>query len=133
MEPISMIVGALALGAAKALKGTANEAVQDSYKGLKTAVIHHWKKHAGGDENKLAQEANILIESFENDPDIFLAPLEKKISTMIPKPTPELIEKAQDLHKILDEEGFNAGKYNINVNHSQGVQVGDNNTQTNNF
>lgn len=40
---------------------------------------------------------------------------------------------AQALLRLVDEAGARAGKYAVLVSDSQGVQVGDHNTQTNTF
>lgn len=133
MEPISMIVGALAVGASEALKDTASQAVQDAYQGLKSVVMHYWKTMKEGDEQDNENEAKILLDNLEEDPDTFQIPLEKKLAKVIPEPEKDLIEQAQQLYKLLDEAGFNQGKYSVTVNNSQGVQVGDKNTQINKF
>ncbi len=127
MEPISLIVGALVMGASEALKETASQAVQDSYQGLKSLVVEHWRS------SKSEGEANILLEQLENDPETFQTPVEKTMQKIMPEPDPVLLEKAQALYKLIDETGFNARKYEVTVSKSQGVQVGDNNTQNNTF
>ena len=125
MEPISMIVGALVAGATAALKDTASQAVKDSYQGLKAMVMHYWEKMAEGDEHENKVEAKIMLNNLEDDPDISQALVEKKLTKVIPQPEKDLIDQAQQLFKLLDEAGFNQGKYNVTVNNSQGVQVGD--------
>ena len=133
MEPISMIVGALVAGATAALKDTASQAVKDSYQGLKAMVMHYWEKMAEGDEHENKVEAKIMLNNLEDDPDISQALVEKKLTKVIPQPEKDLIDQAQQLFKLLDEAGFNQGKYNVTVNNSQGVQVGDHNIQNNKF
>ncbi len=132
MEPVTMLVGALILGASEALKDTASQAVKDTYQGLKAAVIHSWNRKAGENE-QIAQEAEILISNLEQDPETFRTPLEKKISSSIPEPSQEIIDKAKSLYELLDRPGFDSGKYNVNIKKAKAVQVGDKNTQTNNF
>lgn len=133
MEPISMIVGALVAGSSAALKDTANQAVKDAYCGLRTLVIHHWKNKANEYGGILEQEAKILISNLEEDPETFQFPVEKKLSEFIPEPSIELVDKARALYELLYKNGFETGKYKVNVQGGKGVQVGDNNTQTNNF
>ncbi len=53
MEPISMLVGALVAGASSALKDTANQAVKDTYQGLKNLVIEHWKSDIDTQANEI--------------------------------------------------------------------------------
>lgn len=132
MEPVTMLVGALILGASEALKDTASQAVKDTYQGLKAAVIRSWQRKAGENE-QIAQEAEILISNLEQDPETFRTPLEKKISSNIPEPSQEIIDKAKSLYELLDRPGFDTGKYNVTIKKAKAVQVGDKNTQTNNF
>lgn len=54
MDPISMIVMALAAGAAAALKSTAEQAIQDTYLGFKTLIQSRYKQ--------------VSIDMLENDP-----------------------------------------------------------------
>ena len=42
MDPGTLIVTALALGAAAGLKATAEQAVKDTYSGLKRLIIDHY-------------------------------------------------------------------------------------------
>ena len=133
MEPIYLLVGAIVAGSAAALKETANQAVKDVYLGLKTAIIYKWKKGVGSNEEKLEQEATILLESLESDPETFLTPFKKKLSVAIPNPSEDLINQALKLQELIDEEGFKQGKYEVVLNNCKGVQVGNDNTQINNF
>jgi hypothetical protein len=45
----------------------------------------------------------------------------------------DLLTAAQALLSLVDEAGSRSGKYVVTVRDSQGVQVGDRNTQTNTF
>ena len=52
----------------------------------------------------------------------------------MPEPNPALIEKAQELRKLLDERGLGEGKYTVAFHGEvKGVQTGDHNTQHNEF
>lgn len=133
MEPISMIVGALVAGSSAALQDTASQAVKDAYSGLKALVIHYWKNKNSENESQLEQEASILISNLEGDPETFQTPVEKKLSESIPEPSTELIDKARALFELLDKNGFDTGKYSVDIRSGKGIQVGDNNTQINKF
>lgn len=50
MEPISLIVSALAAGALAALKPTAEQAVKDAYAGLRSLVVRKFKGNAASVE-----------------------------------------------------------------------------------
>jgi NADH pyrophosphatase NudC (nudix superfamily) len=133
MEPISMIVGALVAGASAALKDTASQVVKDAYQGLKTLLVRYWKSTAEGNEQAKETEAKVLLNNLEEDPENFKLPLEKKLAKIMPEPNIALVDQAQQLHKLLDEAGFSAGKYTVTISNSQGVQVGDHNRQNNKF
>lgn len=130
MEPITVLSCALLAGAAVGVEATAEQAIKDSYEGLKTMLIYAWKKKT--DSSDESNEANYLLESFEKDPEVFEAPLVKKISENVDL-TDEIILKAQELLRLTDSEGYSSGKYNINISDAKGVQVGDNNVQHNTF
>ncbi len=126
MEPSAMIIGAMLAGLTPALKETTSQAITDAYNGLKTVIIYFWNKATN---NK--QEASVLIENFENDPETFSKPLEKKLTEVLPNPPAEIMNKVTELTDILTEHGYN--KYETKVVNSKGVQIGDGNTQTNTF
>jgi len=44
-----------------------------------------------------------------------------------------IIDAASSVMRIADPDGAGAGKYNVNLAGAPGVQVGDDNTQTNYF
>lgn len=71
MDPISLIVTALAAGAATAAKDTTGAAIRDGYQGLKALI-----------ERKLAGNpaAQVVLHEHEKDPDTFAAPLKKKLA-----------------------------------------------------
>ena len=50
IDPVSLIVTALALGAAAGLKPTAEEAVKDAYQGLKTLIVNRYQSMRPGVE-----------------------------------------------------------------------------------
>jgi len=129
MDPISMIVGALVNGASTALNDTASQAVKDSYQGLKSLVTEYWNNKKDDNVN----EAKVFLDNLEEEPEAFQIPFENKFIKVIPVPDKALVEQAQQLCKLLDDSGFSQGKYNVTVNNSQGVQVGDKNIQNNKF
>lgn len=128
MEPTSLILGAIIAGSTEALKETTSQAIKDSYNGLKTMVVHYWEKNT-----QEKDEIDYLLKKIEKNPDTFSLPLEKELQKNIPSIPDELVEKAQELQKLIDEDGFNQGKYNVTLNSCKGVQVGDKNIQNNTF
>lgn len=126
MDPVSMIVEALVAGASLALKDTAGKGVKEAYDGLKALLVKYWKSTGGGDEQENETEAKVLLKNFDVTPEVYKVPLENKLTEIMPKPDPALIEKAQQLHKLLKETGFGEGKSSTtHISHSKNVNTGN--------
>jgi hypothetical protein len=124
MDPITLIVMALAAGAASALQDDAKGSVKTAFARLKQLVKRRFKDPANGE---------YLLEKHASAPDLWQAPLTQELSESDAASDPELASAAQELMALLDTAGTRAGKYAVNVSGSQGVQVGDHNTQHNKF
>ncbi|QGZ89938.1 hypothetical protein [Microcystis aeruginosa] len=92
MEPISLILAALAAGATAAAKDTAGTAVKDAYESLKALIK---KKFA---ENTKAQEA---LKDYEEDTETYEKPFEKQLKTLEPNDRDEIKELAEKLNQVL--------------------------------
>ncbi|MFI5707645.1 hypothetical protein [Kribbella sp. NPDC051620] len=124
MEPVTLILTALAAGAAKGAGESASAAVKDAYNGLKRLVS---SRFAG------KPSAEIALVEHENDPETWEAPLAKELRTSHADTDNRVIIAAQQLLKLLDEAGTQAGKYTVDVRGAQGIQIGDHGTQTVHF
>ncbi len=124
MDPVTLIVAALGAGAALGLKDAASAGVQDAYAGLKALVK---KRFAGRPKGEL------VLAEHEAAPETWEKPLAAELTTAGADRDGELVAAAQALMRLVDEAGSRAGKYAISVRDSQGVQVGDRNTQINRF
>src|SRR5215212_8963244 len=71
MDPITLILAALAAGAASGLKDTAGEAIRDTYGALKGLV----QRKLGGDAAK-----ELVLEEHEKDPEVWKEPLKKALT-----------------------------------------------------
>jgi hypothetical protein len=60
MDPISIIVGAMVLGASEGLKSTAAQAVKEAYAGLRAFIVRKYGDHSGMRQ---------AVASLENKPD----------------------------------------------------------------
>jgi hypothetical protein len=60
-------------------------------------------------------------------------PLAAELSAAGADTDPDLIQAAQALMRLADEAGYRSGKYTVDARGSQGVQVGDHDTQHNIF
>jgi hypothetical protein len=88
MDPLSLIVAALAAGAAAAAKDTAGAAIRDSYQGLKELIQ---RKLAGN------QAAVVVLEEHEKDPHTSEALLKKKLAEAAVDQDPEIQRSAETL------------------------------------
>ena len=124
MEPVTLIVTALAAGAASALPDGAKSTVKTAYARLRELA----KKRFAG-----RSSAEFVLAQHEQAPDIYRKPLEHELLESGAAGDCDLVAAAQELMKLLDAKGCQEGKYAVSVLNSQGVQVGDGNTQTNYF
>jgi len=124
MDAATLIVFALAAGAAAGLKQTASSAVTDAYAGLKTLVT----KRLGGQP-----DGALVLARYENAPATWEAPLTAELISADAGSDVELVAAAQRLIELMDEMDFPTGKYVINARGSQGLQIGDGNNQQNTF
>jgi hypothetical protein len=124
MDPISLILAALAAGATAAVKDTAGEAVKDAYAGLKALV----RRRFGGDSKAEAE-----LDAVEREPGADPVALRAQLEGAWADHDDEILRVARELLEQLDPEGARAGKYRVNVSGGKGVVVGDNATVTMNF
>lgn len=124
MDPVTLVVTALAAGAASALQDGASAAVKDAYARLRAAVR---RRLAGRPDGEL------VLARHEAAPQTWQASLTAELSEAGGGDDGDLTAAAQALMELLDAAGSRAGKYSVVVSGSQGVQVGDHNTQANTF
>jgi hypothetical protein len=124
MDPITLIVTALAAGAASALQDATSSAVKDAYARLTARVKKRLAAQPDGD---------LVLARHESAPQAWEGPLAAELSAAGAGDDPELVATAQALMSLVDEAGSRSGKYAVAIRDSQGVQVGDHNTQTNTF
>jgi predicted trehalose synthase len=123
MDPITLLVTALAAGAALGVQDTASAMVKDAYASLKALV----RGRLGGDPG-----AELVLTRHEQAPEIWQAPLMAELARAGADGDGDLIAAAKALLDLAGEAGA-AGKYSVDVRGAQGVQVGDHNRQDNVF
>ena len=116
MDPVSLIVAALAAGASTALKDTAGEAVKDAYNGLKSLL-----KRKLGDK----QAAQVAVDKHEEAPEVWEKPLEDELKKSGVADDEEVVKSAQQLMALVDPAGAQSGKYNVTISGGKGIVVGD--------
>jgi len=122
MDPVTLILTALAAGAAAGLQGTAGEAIKDLYAGLKARL----RAKLQGNE---PAEAQLTAVADGRAPDArALEPYLRAGAA-----DDELVRLARELMTRLDPDGARAGKYTVTVTGGKGVVIGDNASVTMNF
>jgi len=124
MDPITLIVTALAAGAAAGFRQSASTAVMDAYEGLKGLVR---KRFAG------RRDGDLVLARHAESPEAWEAPLAAELAAAGAENDTDLVAAAQAVMKLVDEAGSRAGRYVVDVRGSQGVQIGDYNVQHNTF
>jgi hypothetical protein len=124
VDPVTLIVTALAAGAASAPQEGASSAVKDAYERLSTLLTKRLANRPRG---------QLVLAEYLAAPQTWEAPLAAELSAADAEDDPELVTAAQAIMRMVDEAGSRSGKYVVPVPDSKGLQVGDHNTQTNTF
>jgi hypothetical protein len=124
MDPITLIVTALAAGAALGAQDTVSAMVKDAYAGLKVLV----KRRLGGGPG-----AELVLARHEQAPETWQAPLMAELAEAGADGDGDLITAAQALLDLVGGAEGRAGKYTVDVRRAQGAQIGDHNRQDNVF
>jgi hypothetical protein len=124
MDPLTLIVTALATGAATGVTEFASSAVKDAYASLRALV-----------RKRLADrpDAELVLARHETSPETWQAPLVAVLAAAGAEHDADLVAAAQALMNLADDSGARAGKYTVDTRGAYGVQVGDHNRQDNVF
>lgn len=128
MEPITLILTALATGASAGALDTLKDDVKDKAKTTYAKLHGLVKQRFRGNAS-----AELVLSEHHADPETYAAPLAKKLTEAEAGDDAELVATARTLMELLDQAGARSGKYNVTVKDSKGVQVGDGNLQVNKF
>ena len=120
MDPVTLIVAALAAGAGAGLKDAAGSAVRDAYQGLRALVRRRF-------EGKPAAE--VALAEHEQDPKTYEQPLRKYVAETGVDQDPAAVELAQKVMALLDGPGSQAGTYVVDARYAQRFQIGQRNIQ----
>lgn len=122
MDPVTLIVSALAAGAGEAVKDGATSAIKSACATLNGKVKDRFSGRP---------DAQLILERHQATPSAWEGALAAELETV--GVDADLTEAAQTVLLLLDPAGSQSGKYAVNVQASQGVQVGDHNVQHNIF
>jgi hypothetical protein len=130
MEPITLILTALAAGASAGaldeLKDEIKEKVKTAYGKLRDLVSQRFRE--AGTPN-----AEAILAEYEVDPESYKGPLTKKLGAADADKDDALVAAAKAMLELLERQGGKSSKYTVTVKDANGVMVGDGNTQTNRF
>lgn len=119
MDAISLILGALSAGV---LQGTSDVA--------SAAVREAWEKFRGLLRSRMPDSDAIdVLDGYEKEPQVWQARATELLSLPTVAQDAEVLRAAQELLALTDGLGSGAGKYTVEAQHVQGMQVGDGNTQ----
>ena len=104
----------------------AKSAVTDAYGTLKGLLKRVFK-------SKNDEEGVAVLDEYVNNPQANEDLLKQRLKSQGADKDDEVIAAAKAVLANSDPEGFRAGKYDVSVKDSQGVQIGDANIQTNTF
>ena len=128
MEPVTLILTALAAGASAgaidALKDDVKEAAKAAYKKFRGLVT----KRVSG-----RPHAELALAQYPSAPQKWEGLLAAELTEAGAARDDELLRAAKALMELVDGAGAGAGKYTVTIKDSTGVQVGDGNVQVNNF
>jgi hypothetical protein len=128
MDPVTLIVAALAAGASAGALDALKDDVRDKGKAAYATLRGLARKRVASQPG-----AELVLAEHEADPQTWEAPLAKKLTEAGAAGDTELVAAARALMELLDAAGARSGTYNVTIRDSEGVQVGDHNVQVNRF
>jgi hypothetical protein len=124
VDPLSLIITAVATGAAAAAKDTAGAAVKDAYAGLRALIVRRLGGH---------REAEDVVERAERQPETEQQTLAGRLLDRGADQDEEMIHAAQAVLLEVDPDGARSGKYDVRISGGKGIVVGDQVTVTMTF
>lgn len=118
MNPIDLILAALASGALASIQATVSEAIKDSYNGLKGLILRRFAANT---------DAAAILTKYEKKPEVWEAPLEDELRQAGADQDETIIKAAQHLMTLVNPQQAAIGKYSVQVaGNIQGLAQGDN-------
>lgn len=117
MDPITLILTALAAGATASIKDTSGQAIKDSYNGLKALIQRKFR-----DQPK----AQTVFVDYQDDPETYEKPLKKALMEAQVDQEKDIIEAAQKVMTLVQPQQAAMSKYNVQITGNvQGYAQGD--------
>ncbi|WP_216901047.1 hypothetical protein [Nocardia alni] len=124
MDPVTIIVTALATGAAKGVGEGASTAVADAYRGLKAMVVRRFGANA---------PAGLVLSQYETDSRTWQLPLAKLLAEAGADRDEQILAAARRLLELSGSAGVQAGKYAVDARGANIGNIGDHTWQNNTF
>jgi hypothetical protein len=115
MDPVSLIVTAVAAGASGALQDSAAQAIKDAYAAFKGLL----KRKFQGKPFAVS-----ILDGYEQEPDVWQKPLERQLAETGAADEEAIVRAAQQVLALTDPQGARSGKYNVTIS-GKGIVVGD--------
>ncbi len=121
MEPTTLIITALATGVTAGISSTATEAIKDSYNSLKVLIKNKFLKND-------KSESSVILQKYEEKPIEWEKRLRESLIEIEAHKDEEIIQTAQKLINLEENQQTSIGKYNVQINggNVQGLIQGDN-------
>lgn len=117
VDPINIVLAALATGATAAAQETASQAVKDAYTGLKVLISKRFEKKS---------HAEMALAEYEKDADIWEKPLQKSLVETGVDQDEAVVQQAQHLLKLLHPQQDSQNRADVIIGkRSQGIVIGD--------
>ena len=120
MEPLSLIIAALAAGATAGIQGVAGDAIKEAYQGLKELIQ---RKFVGN------RKAEMTLEEYEKRPEVWEEPMKTAIQETGIDKDQEIVQRAQKLLSFINAQQ-NLGGFQQNIQNygtvNQQTNLGDN-------
>jgi hypothetical protein len=124
MDPVTIILSALTVGATAALQETAGVAIKDAYQGLTSLIKKKFNKDL---------KATAALDGHSEDPTTWQKPLEKSIRETGADNDKEILAAAQKLLELIKSQK-SSPKYDVDIKGNvQGFVQGDDARVTMNF
>ena len=117
MDPVTVVVSALASGVAAGTRDAGKDLVASVYARLKAALSARLSADSGADK---------MLERHAVDPVGYLVPIRDMIAESGVAQDPVILALARELLAVADPEGAQVGKYNVRVTGGHGTVIGDN-------
>jgi hypothetical protein len=128
MEPVSLILAALATGASAGALEALGDDVKDKVKAAYAKLHGLVKKRVAG-----RPDAELALERYPGAPKKWEPVLTDELTEAGAAQDSDIVAAATALMELIDRAGAKSGKYNETISNSKGVQVGDGNFQVNKF